>query len=284
MSSGESGFGEVDLRRQEPSAGVEVEIPAPVRPAGHARGGELRVGADRIRAIHEVMDQKQLAIAFQPIVDLRTRRIFAYEALARPQTPEFSNPIELFEAAVQAGRVAELGRLHRTQAVAHCRDWPLFFNVFPNEFDYGWLVRPDDPIFRHKRPAFLEITESVPLKYFEQCHSVLAEIRKKGICLAIDDLGAGYSNLKYISDLAPEIVKLDRELVAGIRMGTRQFRLLRSIVHLCQAMEAQVVAEGIETVEELTVVMAAGVDYCQGYLLARPSFPPPSATWPPEVR
>lgn len=233
-----------------------------------------------MRAVHELIDRGDLGIAFQPIVELRTRKTFAYEALARPLSTAFQSPVDMFEAAVQAGRVAELGRLHRTQAIAHCREWPLFLNVFPNEFDYGWLVRPDDPIFRHKRPAFLEITESVPLKYFDQCHSVLAEIRKKGISLAIDDLGAGYSNLKYISDLAPEVVKIDRDLVKEIRRGTRQFRLLRSIVELCKAMDAQVVAEGIETVEELTVVLAAGVDFCQGYLLARPANPPPQAVWP----
>ncbi len=65
----------------------------------------------------------------------------------------------------------------------------------------------------------VEITESVPIKYFSQCHWVLAEIRQKGISLAIDDLGAGFSNLKYISDLQPEIVKLDRELIVGCVPG-----------------------------------------------------------------
>jgi EAL domain-containing protein (putative c-di-GMP-specific phosphodiesterase class I) len=118
--------------------------------------------------------------------------------------------------------------------------------------------------------------ESVPLSHFEQCHGVLAEIRARGVLLAVDDLGAGYSNLKYIEDLYPQIVKLDRELVAGVRHDTRQFRLLHSIVRLCHEMDAKVVIEGVETVGELSAAMAAGTDYVQGYALARPAFPPPT--------
>lgn len=236
--------------------------------------------ADQIRAIHRHIDDEELEIAFQPILDLRSRKIFAYEALARPGDGSFSNPLEMFEAAVDAGRVAELGRLHRSQAIRECRGWPLFLNLYPDEFAHPLLIRPDDPLFRHKWPVCLEITESVPLKYYEQCHSVLAEMRKKGVMLAIDDLGAGYSNLKYISDLAPDLVKLDRELIADLRGGTRQFRLLQAIVHLCHEMEAKVVAEGVETPVELALVRAADVDYAQGFLLARPALPPPRVHWP----
>lgn len=236
--------------------------------------------AEQVRAVRRSVEQERLGIVFQPVMDLKTQKVFAYEALARPTDALFADPIELFEAAVEAGCVAELGRLHRTQAIRECKEWPLFLNLFPDEFDHPLLVRPDDPLFRHNRPVCLEITESVPLKYFEQCHSVLSEVRKKGIMLAIDDLGAGYSNLKYISDLSPDLVKLDRELVANLRGGTRQFRLLQSIVHLCHQMEAKVVAEGVETMVELALVRAAGADYCQGYLMARPGLPPPKAVWP----
>jgi EAL domain-containing protein (putative c-di-GMP-specific phosphodiesterase class I) len=136
-------------------------------------------------------------------------------------------------------------------------------------------VRADDPIFRHRAAVYLEIVESVPLSHFEQCHSVLVEIRARGAMLAVDDLGAGYSNLSYISELAPEIVKIDRDLVTGVRQDSRQFRLLRSITRLCQEMNGRVVVEGVETAEELAVAQAVGADFCQGYYLARPGFPPP---------
>jgi EAL domain-containing protein (putative c-di-GMP-specific phosphodiesterase class I) len=242
------------------------------------------LASDKIRAVHEMVDSGDVGIAFQPIVEVHRRRLHAYEALARRKTDIFASTPEMFEAAVQAGRVAELGRLHRDQAVRTCPGHHLFINIDPHEFDYGWLVRPDDPIFRHRHAVTVEITESVPIKYFSQCHSVLAEIRRKGISLAIDDLGAGYSNLKYISDLEPEIVKLDRELIAGVQADTRQHRLLESIVQLCHDMEAQVIAEGIETEPELRTVIDLDVDYAQGYVFGRPSTPPPDLIWPGTLR
>ena len=94
-------------------------------------------------------------------------------------------------------------------------------DVHPNEFDESWLVQPDDPIFPHDQRSILEVTESVPLTHFAYCHSVLREIRGKGVALAVDDLGAGYSNLKYIADLRPEIVKLDRTLIADLATDKR---------------------------------------------------------------
>ncbi len=240
--------------------------------------------AEKIRAIHEIVNGEEVGIAFQPIADVHRRRVYAYEALAANLHPLFSRTPEIFEAAVQAGRVAELGRLHRDQAIRACQHYPLFLNIDPHEFDYGWLVRPDDPIFRHRHHVTLEITESVPIKYFSQCHSVLGEVRQKGISLAIDDFGAGYSNLKYIADLQPEIVKLDRELIVGCAPGNLAFRLLCSIVGLCKEMNARTIAEGIETTEELQSAIDAGVDYAQGYLLGRPACPPPDLLWPGSQR
>lgn len=236
--------------------------------------------AEKVRAIHDAVDTGDVGVVFQPIADVRRRRLYAYEALARPRTGVFVSTPEMFEVAIQAGRVAELGRLHRDQAVKRAQGYPLFLNIHPHEFDYGWLVRPDDPMFRHRWPVTLEITESVPLKYFAQCHSVLAEIRRKGVSLAIDDLGAGFSNLKYIADLEPEVVKLDRELIAGLAPDSRQFRLLTSIVDLCHQMEAQVIAEGVETESELEASIQLGVDFVQGYVFGRPADPPPDLIWP----
>jgi EAL domain-containing protein (putative c-di-GMP-specific phosphodiesterase class I) len=153
---------------------------------------------------------------------------------------------------------------------------PLFVNLHPNEFDEGWLVQPDDPIFHHDHAVYLEITESVPLSHFSLCHSVLAELRGRGVLLAVDDLGAGYSNLKYISDLSPEVVKLDRGLIVNLKEGTRQHRLVSAIVRLCEDLGTKVVAEGIETEEEARAVVATGAHYGQGFYFARPSFPPPA--------
>ena len=241
---------------------------------------EKPFSAEQVEAVRGIVAERALGIAFQPIVDLRRRTVYAYEALARIASPSFDGPAELFAAAAEARCVGELGRIHREHAARLLAGSPLFLNIHPAEFDEGWLVRPDDPIFRLRTPATLEITESVPLSYFAQCHSVLAEIRRKGVLLAIDDFGSGYSNLRYILDLEPEIVKLDRQLIVGLRSGTRQEKLIRAIVDLCHRMDSRVIAEGIETLVELDAVRALGVDYAQGYLLGRPANPPPGMTWP----
>lgn len=220
-----------------------------------------------------------MRVVFQPIVELDDGDIFAYEALVRPTTDAFKDPPSMFKAAVASRCCGELGRVIREMAVQTCASQRIFLNIHPNELNEGWLVRPDDAIFQHGGNVYLEITESVPLSHFRLCHSILGEVRGKGISLVVDDLGAGFSNLKYIADLAPEVVKLDRELIAGLVKNSRLHRLVKSIVRMCADMGAQVVGEGIETLDELAAVQAAGVRFGQGYYLARPAYPPPMVDW-----
>jgi EAL domain-containing protein (putative c-di-GMP-specific phosphodiesterase class I) len=230
--------------------------------------------------IRRVIDHVEVRAVYQPVVDLETHRIFAYEALVRSKAPEFDSPPALFNAAVQHGVTGELGRLIRELSIAGCPDKPLFLNIHPAELNEKFLVQPSDPIFQHGHDVYLEITEGVPLSHFHLCQKILHEVRGRGVHLVVDDLGAGYSNLKYIADLHPRVVKLDRELIAGLRENTRLFKLVSAIVVLCTSLDAVVVAEGIETVEELAAVIDAGAKYGQGYLLARPAFPLPEVTWP----
>ncbi|MEO6775761.1 MAG: EAL domain-containing protein [Kofleriaceae bacterium] len=235
-------------------------------------------------AIRNVLDQRAVRSVYQPVVNLRTREIFAYEALARPLTPDFDGPISLFAAAVEHNCTGELGRMLREMAIEEVPNHKLFVNIHPAELNEKWLVQPNDPIFQHTQELYLEITESIPLSHFHLCQSILAEVRDRGVHLVVDDLGAGYSNLKYIADLHPRVVKLDRGLIAGLQIGTRLFKLVSAIVVLCRELGAMVVAEGIETVDELKASIAAGAHFGQGYLLARPAFPPPEEVhWPAEM-
>jgi EAL domain-containing protein (putative c-di-GMP-specific phosphodiesterase class I) len=168
-------------------------------------------------------------------------------------------------------------------ALDGCPGHPLFLNVHPAELNEKWVVQPDDPIFQHSEDVYLEITEAVPLSHFRLCADMLAEVRGRGVHLVVDDLGAGYSNLKYIADLHPRVVKLDRGLIAGLTRDSRLFKLVAAIVRLCGELDSKVVAEGIETEVELDAVIAAGARYGQGYLLARPATPPPEVKWPSGV-
>lgn len=234
-----------------------------------------RHGADDTQRVPAVLAVGELNVVYQPIVDLKRRSIFAYEALVRSTSPHFQGPPAMFTEAIRSRYCGALGRAVRELTVERAPPFPLFINIHPNEFDEGWLVQPDDPIFHHDHPVYLEITESVPLSHFALCQSVLAEVRNRGVLLAVDDLGAGYSNLKYIADLSPQVVKLDRGLIENLQKGTRQHRLVRAIVRLCEDLGTKVVAEGIETEAEAEAVMDAGAHYGQGFFYARPSFPPP---------
>ncbi len=225
-----------------------------------------------------------LSAVFQPIVSLHSGDLFAYEALVRCAVPRFSplSPPMLFERAAADRSTGRLGRLIREIAVPLCGGVPLFVNLHPGELEEGWIVRPDDPIFAHDEDIYLEITESAPLTHFELCASVLREVcSRAGVHLVVDDFGAGYSNLKIIADLEPRVVKLDRKLVQDLHRYPRQQKLVSTVVHLCGELGAVVVAEGIETVDELQAVCDCGAQYGQGYLFARPSFPLPTVTWPP---
>lgn len=235
-------------------------------------------------AIQRVLAERDVMCVFQPLVDLKTGKLFAYEALARTKAPEFEGPVAMFAAAVAENLTGELGRLLRELALEGCPGHPLFLNIHPAELNEKWVVQPDDPIFNHTEDVYLEITEAVPLSHFRRCKDMLAEVRGRGVHLVVDDLGAGYSNLKYIADLHPRVVKLDRDLIAGLTQDSRLFKLVSAIVRLCSELDSRVVAEGIETQIELEAVIAAGARYGQGYFLARPAFPPPEVKWPENIK
>lgn len=216
------------------------------------------------------IDDGLVYMAFQPIIDLRKKRVFGYEALVRSRIEGLDTPLELIGAACGDGSMGRVGRSLRRLAIEGCASFPLFLNLHPAEFAQPWLVRPDDAVVKHEHDVYLEVTESVPLSHYEHCQSVLKEIRNRGARIAIDDLGAGYSNLKYIADLDPDVVKLDRELIKDIRKDTRLFRLVTSIVEMCTVLGAEVVAEGIETRDELKAVIDTGCRFGQGFYLGRP--------------
>lgn len=231
------------------------------------------VGPDllALQQVQQRLQRDDLRVVFQPVLDLGSANIFAYEALVRAGSGPGPDPASLIGESVRLGCIGALGRVIRRLAVEGCPGHNLFLNVHPSEFNEGWLVRPDDPIFEHPHPVFLEITESVPLSHFALCDSVLREIRGKGVSLAVDDLGAGYSNLKYICDLNPDIVKLDRSLVSNVASEPRLQTLVSSVVRLCEDLGAKVVAEGIETPDELHAIQDSGAHFGQGFLISRPS-------------
>jgi EAL domain-containing protein (putative c-di-GMP-specific phosphodiesterase class I) len=220
-------------------------------------------------------------MVFQPIVDVTTGALFAHEALVRCKLPQFSSAAILLAAAETEKACGYLGSIIRQQTFERCQDIALFVNVHPEELSQRWLVRPDDPLNFHEREVYLEITESAAFTHYDLCMSVLKELcSRSGVHLVVDDYGAGHSNLARILDLNPKIVKLDGALIRGIAKDQRRQLMVRHMVALCVDLGAKVVAECVETVEELKAVADLGVHYAQGYVLARPAFPAPEFNFP----
>jgi EAL domain-containing protein (putative c-di-GMP-specific phosphodiesterase class I) len=298
-----------DVRTRPGDRWVKIHIHVPSVSMSHQQGSNPGAGRTHNRfdktpfvpdnarpnssmfALSQMIKPDDLSVVFQPIVMIDTLEVFAYEALVRCRAPDFSNPISLFDRAVETGCVGRLGRMIREVAVPLCPNHALFLNLHPAELQARWVVQPDDPMFFHDHSVYIEITESTPFTHFELCRDVVHELRSRGqFHLVVDDFGAGYSNLNRIIELEPRVIKLDRSLIAGLARGSRRQRLVRSIVHLCVDMDARVVAEGIETLEEWDAIRETGVHYGQGFLFARPNFPLPivrdprlknSANWTP---
>jgi EAL domain-containing protein (putative c-di-GMP-specific phosphodiesterase class I) len=237
---------------------------------------QLGAGAG-VRAI----TANDINMVFQPIVDIATGELFAHEALVRCKIPQWASPALLFAAAEKERACGHLGRVIRQQTFERCQDAALFVNVHPEELSQRWLVRPDDPLYFHEREVYLEITEAAAFTHYDLCMSVLKDVcARAGVHLVVDDYGAGHSNLARILDLNPKVVKLDGALTRGIDKDRRRQVIVRHMVALCVDLGAKVVAECVETVDELKAVADQGVHLAQGYVLARPAFPIPEIHFP----
>jgi EAL domain-containing protein (putative c-di-GMP-specific phosphodiesterase class I) len=144
----------------------------------------------------------------------------------------------------------------------------------------------DDSLFSAKSPlsaiasrVILEITERASLDEVKDARQKIAELRRMGFRIAIDDLGAGYAGLTSFATLEPEFVKLDMSLIREVDKSRTKEKLVYSMASLCKDLGMTVVAEGVETAAEREVVVAVGCDLLQGYLFAKPGKPFPDFIW-----
>jgi EAL domain-containing protein (putative c-di-GMP-specific phosphodiesterase class I) len=219
-------------------------------------------------------------MAFQPIVDVRTHGLYAYEALMRAKEPSLPHPGAILEAAERLDRLPELGRRVRDLAAEAFAGAPpgalLFVNLHTHDLLDESLYDAASPLTRIAQRVTLELTERAALDEVDDVAGRVARLRSAGFRIAIDDLGAGYAGLSSFAALEPEIVKLDMSLVRGIQNSSVRRRLVGSMTALCAEMHMQIVAEGIETPEERDCVESLGCGLLQGYLFARPGPPFPA--------
>lgn len=223
--------------------------------------------------MREACDPKSINSVFQPIVDLESGEVVIYEALTRFSCGHELNTAEWFEEAVHLGMSAELeiAALARTVAALVEQGDPnvmVSVNVSPDTLLSPALMATLAPIDLSR--VVVEITEHAQILDYEQTKAVFKRLRNDGARLAIDDAGAGFASLRHILDLMPDIIKLDISLVRGIDNDQPRRALAAGLISFAKEIGAEIVAEGIETAEELASLRELGVQLGQGYILAKP--------------
>ncbi len=213
----------------------------------------------------------RLWIAYQPIVRVSTGMTLAFEALMRSDERSLPDPKAILVAAERLHSLPALGRQIRRAVADDLDASPVltFVNLHPCDLDDDELYSASAPLTRHAHRVVLEITERASLDTVSEPARKFAALRKLGFRLAIDDLGAGYAGLTSVVTLEPEFVKLDMSLVRGIATSRSRRALVRLLVDMAKAIDADVVAEGIETEEERSVLTELGCVLMQGYLFGR---------------
>lgn len=226
--------------------------------------------------IHDILRGGSLRAAFQPIHDLTTGQVAGVEALARFRSK--TSPGVLFAEAAIAGLAVNMELAAVEAALAAAVQLPkrlyVSVNVSPTTCVsprfrrlLGTSALPADRIV-------LELTEHKPVDDYTPLLNALAPLRDSGMRVAIDDTGAGHSSMLHILRLAPDIIKLDKKLIAGIDTNHLHMALGRAMVSFAWDIGATITAEGIETAAELAAVTALGMTFGQGYFLGHPSLLP----------
>jgi PAS domain S-box-containing protein len=223
--------------------------------------------------VNEVLDAGPLPMALQPIIEVATGRVIGAEALAR--FPDGRPPTVWFDEAGEAGLRFELETHAIFSAVRRLSELPaeacLSVNAGPEVITdprfVPLMVESGLPLDR----LVLEVTEHVRIDAYEGLVDRLAALRAAGMRLAVDDAGAGYASLTHVLHLRPDIVKLDRSLIANVDSDRARRTLITSLTLLAMDIGAEVTAEGVETTAELEAVADLGIDHAQGYLIGRPS-------------
>lgn len=247
----------------------------------HMSSTELEVA----REFEKIISQQLLMPLFMPIVNTQTRVIYGYEALIRgPASSPLHSPNSLFKTAHRLGRILDLELLCRELSMRRFKhlglEGKMFLNVTPSslldpDFRDGMTLELIKEIGLDPARVVIEITEQFPIDDYPLMKEATSHYRKMGFEVALDDLGAGYSGLRSWSELCPQYVKIDRHFIEGIDKAPIKQEFVRSIVEVARTIKCQVIAEGIERIEEYRILNEMGIKLQQGYYFSRPTALPP---------
>lgn len=241
--------------------------------------------------LHRSIDRSELTLVYQPVADLVTGQFVDAEALIRWQHPDYGQllPAEFIPAAEQTGFIVELGTWAIEKVCVEIARWT---RVSESTSPKGTLPRATVNVstLQIGRPGFaaivrdaihaaglapeqlgLEITESALMADLDGSGDTLWQLRADGVRILADDFGTGYSSLAYLSRLPLDALKVDRMFIAELDRGTASAVLVKGIVELARSLGIAVIAEGVETVDQLKALRSMECDLAQGYLLAYPA-------------
>lgn len=243
---------------------------------------------DREHALRVAIDQGEIGLAFQPLVDMKSRRVIGFEALARwTHEGEPVSPGEFVPIAEDSGLILPLGRLVIDKAAATLASWDkrlgkpmpvgISVNVSPIQLTRDDIITVvQSALERHQidgRRMIIEVTESSVVRNPDAADAILRALTDLDVRIAMDDFGTGYSNIASLQRLPIHTLKIDRSLVAGIDTSADSLAIVRTIQRLSEALGLRTTAEGIETETVAQQIAAIGCDVGQGYLFSRPLDP-----------
>jgi EAL domain-containing protein (putative c-di-GMP-specific phosphodiesterase class I) len=244
-----------------------------------------QVNNDETDKIRSIILEHKIVSQYQPIVSVTKKKIIGLESLARGLDPVDNTliaPLEIFDYAHRNSMILPLDRLCREKGIEGFLDMHiintdlhLFINIDASLIDMvggsNYLLRQ---VFKHNIPpenVVIEINES-KVQNIEHLVRFVNNYRKSGFLIAIDDLGVGFSNFDRISLIKPDIIKIDRSLIKEIAISYYKQEIFKCIVTMANKIGAVVVAEGVETEEELNSALEYGAHLIQGYYFSRPQF------------
>lgn len=264
-----------------PARVLERALREAVDTAAHLRAAALLAQRERIQ---DVLARERVVTAYQPIQLLADRTVLGFEALTRgARGCGLESAEALFGAASEHDYVLELDRLCRRKALLNSGRIPsnarLFVNTLPATIrDPQFRGRPLIEFLDRAQVApsriVVEITEKLVIENYNLFREAMAYYTDLGMCFAVDDVGSGYSGLESIARLKPHFLKIDMSLVRDVHVSTVNREMVKAILSLGRGIGATVIAEGIQTEDEVRALQAMGVAYGQGFHLARPDAGP----------
>jgi EAL domain-containing protein (putative c-di-GMP-specific phosphodiesterase class I) len=236
--------------------------------------------------LRKALEREQFYLLYQPIVSLDNFKLCGFEALVRWHHPErgLVSPLDFIPIAEETGQIIQLGEWALEEACRQMREWqekypqasPFFMsvNLSAKQFNHTLLMAQVDSVLRktglNPRQLKLEITEGAVMENIDTATEMLRHLRDLGVQLAIDDFGTGYSSLSYLHRFPIDTLKIDRSFVTRMAQNLENVEIVRTIVMLAQVLGMDVVAEGVETNEQLVILQKLGCENGQGYFFSKP--------------